>query len=147
MTAIRPHEHTPTLADSESRLARQGHRLTEPRRAVLETLAGSDGPLTIEEVCDQTPRVGRATVFRTMKLLQELDVICRVPLEDGTARYVLSTAQHHHHLVCRRCGSVTEFGSPALDRELEAQADRAGFELDAHAVELYGTCARCHAPA
>lgn len=135
-----PQPHGP---DPESRIEREGHRLTAPRRAVLATLAAAAEPLTIEDVADQTPQVGRATVFRTVKLLQELDLVCRVPLEDGSARYLLSQSPHHHHLICRECGSVTEFRSAELDDAIEREAGRARFRLDAHTVELYGLCASC----
>jgi len=78
-----------------------------------------------------------------MKLLQDLDVVCRVPLEDGTVRYQLATGGHHHHLVCRDCGTVTEFADIDIDRRIEAQAESTGFELAGHSVELYGVCASC----
>ena len=101
-------------------------------------------PCSIEDLCGELPGVGRATVFRTMKLLQDLDVVCRVPLEDGTVRYQIATEGHHHHLVCRDCGAVTEFVDAGIDRRIEQQADDAGFELAGHSVELYGVCANCH---
>lgn len=134
------------VRSSESRLEREGHRLTTTRKAVVSAVAGAGRPLTVEEICDETPGVGRATVFRTVKLLQELDLLCRVPFEDGTPRYITSTGNHHHHLVCSECGSVTEFASAALDEEIRQQATRAGFALDAHTVELYGRCQQCGPP-
>ena len=55
-------------------------------------------PCSIEELCAELPGVGRATVFRTMKLLQDLEAVCRVPLEDGTVRYQIATPGHHHRV-------------------------------------------------
>jgi Fe2+ or Zn2+ uptake regulation protein len=136
-------DRSPGISDPEARIERGGHRLTAPRRAVLAALAASPEPMTIEDLADQTPKVGRATVFRTVKLLQDLDLVCRVPLEDGSARYLLSNSSHHHHLICRTCGSVTEFSSPEIDEAIEREAGLAGFRLDAHAVELYGLCSDC----
>lgn len=128
---------------AERILKRSGHRLTGTRLTVVEAL-DREQPCSIEELCTAVPSVGRATVFRTMKLLQELDVVCRVPLEDGAARYRLSDSDaHHHHLVCRGCGAVQEFSDPALDRRIAARAEAADFRLEGHAVELYGTCANC----
>ena len=133
-----------TVRQCEARLAKQGHRLTAPRRAVLEAIAGAPRPFSIEDICEVVPRVGRATVFRTVRLFQDLDIVCRVPLEDGTARYQLSsTEKHHHHLVCTACGAVTEFDDPMLDERIGANASRSSFRLDAHSVELYGLCERC----
>ena len=130
--------------DSADRLEVTGYRLTAPRRAVIDAIAGTDRPFTIEELSDRLPNIGRATVFRTIKLLQELEIVCRVPLEDGGVRYERSrSGRHHHHLICSECGSVTEFNDPSLDASIEENATLAGFELDGHSAELYGRCASC----
>lgn len=125
------------------RLADVGHRLTGPRKAVLDAIGAEAAPFTVEELCAAVPGVGRATVFRTVRLLQELDVVCRLPLEDGSVRYQLSAGDHHHHLICSNCGRVSEFNDPALDRLIQENAHDAGFRLDGHSLELYGRCADC----
>ena len=133
-----------TTEESTERLEDTGYRLTAPRRAVLDAIAGSNRPFTIEELSERLPDIGRATVFRTIKLLQELDIVCRVPLEDGGIRYERSrSGRHHHHLICSECGSVTEFSDPTLDEAIEQNAETASFELDGHSAELYGRCAPC----
>lgn len=133
----------PSLETTTRTIERGGHRLTGPRRAVLDAIANAPAPFTAEELCSALPEVGRATVFRTVKLLQELDLVCRVPLEDGSVRYQLSRGEHHHHLVCRECGSVSEFNDPRIDELILANATAAGFALDGHSVELYGRCGAC----
>ncbi|GAB4324128.1 MAG: Fur family transcriptional regulator [Dehalococcoidia bacterium] len=126
------------------RLTRYGHRLTGQRRAVLDAIGAAPAPFSIEEICEAIPGVGRATTFRTVKLLQELDLVCRVPLEDGTVRYQLSQSDaHHHHLVCSGCGAVAEFSDAGLDARIEANARASGFRLESHSVELYGLCRAC----
>ena len=130
--------------DSADRLEVTGYRLTAPRRAVIDAIANTNSPFTIEELSERLPNIGRATVFRTIKLLQELDIVCRVPLEDGGIRYERSrSGRHHHHLICSECGSVTEFSDPSLDAAIEQSAISSGFELDGHSAELYGRCAEC----
>lgn len=131
------------LTHTEAILEEEGHRVTSTRRAILKAIAETDVPLTIEEIVDRVPEIGRATVFRTVKLLHELGVICRVVLENGGIRYVVSTSSHHHHLVCSSCGSVTEFSNPELDQAIHEEAEAAQFNLSGHTVELYGTCVRC----
>ena len=127
------------------RLGTIGFRSTAPRRAVLHAIQDSPGPFTVEDLLSGTPSVGRATVFRTIKLLQELDLVCRVPLEDGSIRYQLSEGTHHHHLVCRACGRFTEFSDPEIDARIDEQAAANGFHLQGHSLELYGLCADCSA--
>ncbi len=126
-----------------ARLEAIGFRSTAPRRAVLKAIERAPGPFTVEDLLGQVPGVGRATVFRTIKLLQELDLLCRVPLEDGSARYQLSEGTHHHHLVCRSCGRFTEFSDPEIDARIQEQAALHGFRLQGHSLELYGHCAEC----
>jgi Fur family ferric uptake transcriptional regulator len=133
----------PADGSTTDRLQGIGHRVTATRRAVLEAMSASPRPFTIEEICDAAPGVGRATVFRTVKLLQESDVLCRLVLEDGGIRYQLARSGHHHHLVCSNCGSVQEFSEPQLDALLERSADANGFRLEGHSLELYGRCAAC----
>ncbi len=129
--------------ETATRLQGVGHRVTGPRRAVLEAIAASLSPFTVEDICAAAPDVGRATVFRTMKILQELELVCRVPLEDGSVRYQLSRGGHHHHLICSECGAVSEFSDPHLDSLIRQNAQTEGFQLDGHSLELYGRCAAC----
>lgn len=126
-----------------TRLAEVGHRVTGPRRAVIDAISAIEGPFTIEELSAAAPGVGRATVFRTMKLLQEADVVCRMVLEDGGVRYELSGGAHHHHLICSSCGDIAEFSDPELDALIQRNAQGHTFQLGAHSLELYGRCAAC----
>jgi Fur family ferric uptake transcriptional regulator len=106
----------------------------------IEELAG---PFTVEELTAAVPGVGRATVFRTVKLLLESEVVCRMTLEDGSIRYQLSRGEHHHHLICSECGTIAEFSDPELDALIHQNAEAEGFQLDSHSLELYGRCRRC----
>jgi Fur family ferric uptake transcriptional regulator len=131
----------------ERTLSRSGYRLTSPRRAVLDTMRELGNHFTAEDVQGASPEVGRATVFRTMKLMRELGVICQVVLDDGTAVYQLADEErtdHHHHVICTDCGKVTEFASDGLEGQLERVASDTGFDIDTHRLELYGRCASCH---
>lgn len=129
--------------DAALRLASIGRRVTASRRAVLDAAASLAAPFTIEDLCGALPGVGRATVFRTVKLLQENELLCRMVLEDGGVRYEMSTGAHHHHLICGVCQTVQEFADPALDVLIQENARRSSFRLDGHSLELYGRCGRC----
>jgi Fur family ferric uptake transcriptional regulator len=131
------------MDDAATKLARVGHRITGPRLEVLGALRQFSGPFTVEELSAAAPGVGRATVFRTIKLLHEADVVCRMVLEDGAVRYEVSRGEHHHHLICSECGGITEFFDPAVDALIAENAASRGFELAGHSLELYGQCAAC----
>lgn len=147
MTPLSVHSYdqrVPQATDETlARLEALGHRATGSRRAVLDAIALKRSPFTVEDICEAAPGVGRATVFRTMKLLQDLDLVCRLPLGDGGVRYEVSRSEHHHHLICSRCGAVTEFSDPELDALIVTNARREAFRLDGHSLELYGLCADC----
>jgi Fe2+ or Zn2+ uptake regulation protein len=125
------------------RLEMRGHRVTGSRRRVLDAVLAQPAHFTVDDVLRATRRVGRATVFRTMKLLQDLNIVCRVLLEDGTLHYRLSTRGHHHHLVCVDCGRVEDFTNcdvRSLVRDLARATD---YEIEAHWLEVYGRCQPC----
>ncbi len=128
------------LAD---RLRRGGRRLTASRREVLAAVVSARDYFTAEDILRALPRAGRATVFRTLRLLLEQNLVCRVVLEDGSTRYRLSTSGHHHHLVCSGCGRVEDFRGcdvSGLIGDLVAATD---FEIEGHWLEVYGRCGRC----
>ncbi|HIN25661.1 MAG TPA: transcriptional repressor, partial [Dehalococcoidia bacterium] len=86
-------------------LEQQGYRSTSPRRAVAQVIANQGKHFTAEDLREKLPSLGRATIFRSLKLLVETGVLCRVLLEDGDLHYQLSHRGHHHHLLCVECGS------------------------------------------
>jgi Fe2+ or Zn2+ uptake regulation protein len=120
-----------------------GYRLTPPRMAVVAAVAARNGPFTIEDISSSLPDVGRATVFRTVKLLLEIDFVCRVLLDDGATRYRVSRRGHHHHLICTHCGAVqdfTECGVSDLAAQLSARTE---YQIEGHRLEVYGRCSSC----
>ncbi len=127
----------------EHELLRNGHRITEPRRVLLASMQAMGDHFTAEGLAAASPGVGRATVFRTLKLLQEVGTVCQVVLDDGTLQYRLTPGGHHHHIVCSRCGAVNDFASCDIQGLLSEIADRTGYAIDAHRLEVYGRCAAC----
>lgn len=136
----------------ESRLIEAGHRVTAPRRAVLVHIATQGNTFTAADLIEafkSTPSVGRATIFRTLDLLVEMDLLERVHLEASGASssaYVLCglADTHHHHTVCTRCGEVSNLEGCFLDaRRLRGLSAQGSFRVDDHHLELYGVCAKC----
>jgi Fur family ferric uptake transcriptional regulator len=125
------------------RLELRGHRITGSRRRVIDALLAAPAQFTVDDIVHQLPDVGRATVFRTMKLLLDLNVVCRVLMEDGSLHYRLSTRGHHHHLVCRSCGRVEDFSKCDVASLVEELARNTAYQIEGHWLEVYGTCAAC----
>lgn len=125
------------------RLEMRGHRITGSRRRVLDAVLEQPSHFTIDDVLHTTRKVGRATVFRTMKLLVDLNIVCRVLLEDATMHYRLSARGHHHHLVCRDCGRVEDFTTCDVSSLVRDLARAKQYEIEGHWLEIYGRCATC----
>jgi Fe2+ or Zn2+ uptake regulation protein len=124
----------------------QGFRDTMPRRAVVQAIAGQERHFTAEELREQLPAVGRATVFRALKLLVESGMLCRVLLEDGNLHYQLSHRGHHHHLLCVQCGTSQDLVGCDIESPLRQVAAQHSFQVSGHWLEVYGRCRACQSP-
>jgi Fur family ferric uptake transcriptional regulator len=119
------------------------HRITVSRIAVIGLVASMPGHFSVEDVLAQSRGIGRATVFRTLKLLVDEGLICRVLLEDGRLHYRVSHDTHHHHLVCKECGAVEDFTTCDLEGLIAGLSVRTGFDITSHWLEFYGLCRTC----
>jgi Fur family ferric uptake transcriptional regulator len=138
-------KRSPSVADQIlEALEERGHRSTAPRRALATAIGEQDRHFTAEGLRRQLPpRLGRATVYRTLKILVEAGVLCRVLLEDGDLHYQLSHRGHHHHLLCVQCGSSEDLTGCDIEEVLLTTSAQHGFELSGHWLEVYGRCRQC----
>jgi Fur family transcriptional regulator, ferric uptake regulator len=132
-----------------SALAEAGHEKGAARRAVVECLGRQACAISAQEIEEQLrrvgPGVGRASIYRTLEQLVELGLVHRLDMGTGTARYEPADAsgEHHHHLVCDRCGKLVPFEDAGLERAISGLARRSRFEVSEHDVTLHGLCERC----
>lgn len=129
-------------------MSKRGLRSTDQRHVIVETFFTVANHVSIEELLAEVrakdPRVGYATVYRTLKLLTECGVAYERHFGDGLARYELADdASHHDHLICIDCGKIIEFEEPRIEALQDAIAQRYGFLLKSHRHEMYGLCADC----
>ncbi len=135
------------LAHLSKTLLDKGYRLTRSRLSILDGLVASEGHISADELADivheSDPMVGRMTVYRTLDLLTELNLIRPVYQGTAAAHYILMDDGHHHHLVCSSCNQVIEFDQCLL-REIEQTiGDHYQFEIQGHLLEIYGRCLEC----
>ena len=132
--------------DLMAMLEGRGYRVTAPRKAITSLLAQKREGFTSDAVSGELPRVGRATVYRTIKLLLEAGAVCRLAMMDGTQLYSLcGVGHHHHHTVCVECGAVKEIKATAIEGLIsEISAGIPGEVID-HRLELYVNCGLCSA--
>ena len=135
----------PTRPDLMAVLEDRGYRSTSPRRSVVSLLDEKEEGFSAEEICAELPGVGRATVYRTIKLLLETGVICKLALLDGAPKYSLARVEHHHHTVCVRCGTVGEFRDATVERLMRTIGEDISGEMVGHRMEFYIVCRECMA--
>ena len=119
----------------------QGLRLTEQRRIIARVLENSDDHPDVEELHARAARVDAgisiATVYRTVKLFEEAGILERHEFRDGRARYETADRDHHDHLIDIASGEVIEFVDPEIESLQERIAERLGYRLVGHRLELY----------
>lgn len=128
-------------------LAKQGLKSTKQRDVIAQQFFATDGHLSIEELLtlarQEQPRVGYATVYRTLKLLTECGLAAERRFGEGQTTYeTAGDNAHHDHLICLECGHVLEFHNEEIEREQERVARSFGFNVVRHKHELYGLCPR-----
>ena len=140
------------IEHAESELRASGYRSSGPRSAVLELIGRQECVLSAREIADELRAGGRevgvATVYRTLEVLESMRLVQRLDVGGSSARYepaMPGGEHHHHHLVCDRCGRVTPFEDPALERVIDELGDRLDYLVADHDVVLRGSCPRCAA--
>lgn len=137
------------LLERFRRYLREHHLpVTRQREAVADVLFRSDNHLAVEVIerrlKERGARVGTATVYRTLELLLEAGLARAHDFGEGYRRFEPMPARPHHgHLVCSRCGRVTEFTNESLERILPIVADEHAFQHRRHRIEIYGLCRDC----
>lgn len=129
--------------DLVNELRDQGFKITGPRYQVVEHLAGREENFTAEELAAELAPVGRATVYRTVKLLVDQGLLCRLIMSDGSVAYRLSHAAHHHHLVCVSCGATEDVHLSDVEPVLHRLREATDYDIVSHRIELYGICPNC----
>lgn len=130
-------------------LGRKGLKLTRQREEILRCLMAAERHLGIDELYDvlkkQDPSIGRATIFRTIKLLQECGLVAEVSTATGRTKFELKADRpHHDHMVCIECGRIAEFQSPMMERFQDEAIRRHGFMALWHRHEIFGRCKDCY---
>jgi Fur family ferric uptake transcriptional regulator len=134
-------------------LGSRGFRAGGARSAVVDFLGRAGGCLTADEVVagvrGEGGRAGPASVYRALNLLSELDLLHRAGVGEGPPRYELvhPDDEHHHHIVCERCGRTVAFQDRDLEAAIEGLSERVGYVVASHDVTLRGACASCAASA
>ena len=128
-------------------LRRERLKVTQQRELIVDLFLRSPGHVSIDDllarVRHESPTVGYATVYRTLKLLTECGIAATRHFGEGQTRWEVADDHHHDHLICEQCGLILEFENEEIERLQEQVAIRlGGFQVVRHKMELYGLCPR-----
>jgi Fur family ferric uptake transcriptional regulator len=122
-------------------------RSTWQKTAVREALEATPGFVSAQELYQQLllqgQKIGLTTVYRALADLAQQGEADALSSADSETKYRSCTTEHHHHLICRRCGVAVEFELPGFEAAAEALAAKEGFTQVSHTIELYGICVNC----
>ncbi|WP_394699734.1 Fur family transcriptional regulator [uncultured Pseudodesulfovibrio sp.] len=129
-------------------LQKKGFKLTRQRKVILKVFLDMAGHPSPEEIHKEIRRrgdsLGMATIYRTLKVLLEADIVRKLEFGDGQSRYEQRNEEEQHlHMVCKRCGQTFEAPTVAVDWLFEELAKIHEFELHGHTAYLYGLCDAC----
>ena len=130
-----------------TRLQETGHRLTAPRRVVVNVLAESDRALNAVEIYDLAREkyalLGLVSVYRTLEMLERLNLIQRVHQPDGCQAFIAAFNGHQHLLLCERCGLVEFFRGDNIDELVSRVEKESGYRVKEHWLQFFGVCRSC----
>lgn len=127
----------------------KGLKSTQQRDDIVDTFLKTKSHISIEELLQEVrkknPKIGYATVYRTMKLLAECGLAFERQFGDGQTRYEHLPAEdaHHDHLICTKCGKIMEFENKKIEQLQKDVAEQMNFKVTFHKLELYGLCKNC----
>jgi Fur family ferric uptake transcriptional regulator len=126
----------------------KGLKATKQREEILQIFLNSPGHQNLSQiyarVAKVNPKIGYATVYRTLKLLTRFGLAAERKFADGETRYEsIAKGDHHDHLICLGCGKIIEFEDEALETLQNGIAQRYHFKVFHHRMELYGQCIDC----
>ena len=129
--------------DIENKCIKKGVRLTDQRKLVAKVMSGSDDHPDVDElhkrVTKLDSKISIATVYRTVKLFEEAGIVAKHDFKGNKARYEQATQEHHDHLIDINTGEITEFVNDDIEKLQKQVAEKLGYKLVDHRLELYGS--------
>ena len=130
-------------SEIESRCIKKGVRLTDQRKLVAQVLSESQNHPDVDELHKQVskldPKISIATVYRTVKLFEESGILAKHDFKGNKARYEQTSGEHHDHLIDINTGKITEFINEDIEKLQKKVAEKLGYKLVDHRLELYGS--------
>ncbi|MFC1899320.1 Fur family transcriptional regulator [Chloroflexota bacterium] len=128
-------------------LKQHSYKITPQRCMIIKEIVSHQGHLTpsdiYKKIHQENPDIGLVTVYRTLEILAELELICELHSGSAGHSYTISDTRHHHHLICSGCGKVVDFTTRNLTGIQQNLCRDTGFRIDSHFLEFTGLCRVC----
>ncbi len=136
------------MENNIAQLKDNGLKVTGPRLKILDLFeTHPDEHLSAEDVyrllLEEKIEIGVATIYRVLTQFEQAGILLRHHFETGKAVYELNSGGHHDHIVCIKCGKVTEFHNETIEKLQDAIAEENGYRIVDHALYMYGVCTDC----
>ena len=129
--------------DIENKCIRKGLRLTDQRKLIAKVMSGSENHPDVDELYQRVnkldSKISIATVYRTVKLFEEAGIVAKHDFKGNKARYEQASEEHHDHLIDINTGEITEFVNEDIEKLQKKVAEKLGYKLVDHRLELYGS--------
>lgn len=137
------------LKKFKEHVAKIGYKNSVQKDYILKILFFSSEHLSAEQILykikeEYNVDIGIATIYRTMKFLEELDIVNSLDVGDNVKRYELNISVHHDHMICTSCYKIIEFTDDIIENRQIEIANSYGFRLNDHVMNIYGICENCH---
>lgn len=137
------------LKNFKKSVAKSGFKNSIQKDYILKILYFSDDHLSAEQICGIAKNMykidmGIATVYRTVKFFEDMNIIKSLDVGDGAKRYELNISIHHDHMICTSCHSIIEFTDDLIEEQQVKVSNNHNFILKDHIMTIYGLCENCH---
>jgi len=149
MANIENMEYDSLLVKFKDILKHNNLKFTKQREVVLKIMYNNDDHFSPESLYmllkESYPElnVGIATVYRTLNLLEDSDMVTSLSFGSSGKKFELGNKPHHDHMICKMCDEIIEFEDDAIEERQEEIANKYGFKLTSHMMQLYGICKKC----
>lgn len=128
-------------------LRRRGYRFTKQRLLILSAVEKAKGHFSVDDIYRelraQDPKLHISTIYRNLELLRNLGLVTQTDLGEGRFHYHLREQGHHHHLICEKCGTMTELEEDLVNSLKDAIQQKYGFTPDLKHLAIFGLCRQC----
>ena len=142
-------QYEDVLEDFKKILKKNSLKFTIQREIILETLYNAQEHLTCEKIHriiqgkNPSLKIGIATIYRTLSLLEESEFVTSLSLNSQSKKYELGAKEHHDHMICTECGNIIEFMDEVIEKRQTIISNKLNFKITGHTMQIFGICEKC----